>query len=138
MLNQFNENIEERKMMNSSNSILIIRPFNKNGMWVFNDERTGLVEEPFVAGADLFIEFLLQKRQFPESAKSGFNAVFSAIPFPEHDAQLSFIEFRDMGSVYSTNQVEFSNRSKKNEIWLCPALNLYFKDSPQYLYLQFR
>ena len=72
LLNQFNENIRGRKMLNSSNSILLINPFNKNGMWVFNDNRTGLIEEPFIAGTELFIEFLLQKLGFLESAKTGF------------------------------------------------------------------
>ena len=70
LLNQFNENIRGRKMLNSSNSILLINPFNKNGMWVFNDNRTGLIEEPFIAGTELFIEFLLQKLGFLESAKT--------------------------------------------------------------------
>lgn len=138
LLNQFNENIPGRKMMNSANSILLINPFNKHGMWVFNDNRTGLIEEPFIAGAELFIEFLLQKLGFLESAKTGFNALFATLPFPEHDARIDFIEFKDMGSVYTTNLQGFKNRAGENKLWLCPALNLYFKNSPQNLFVKFK
>lgn len=34
------------------NSILVMSPYKHQGMWVFDDGRVGLVQEPFVAGAD--------------------------------------------------------------------------------------
>src|SRR5271157_2647157 len=32
------------------NSIMVVKPYKWEGMWVFDDEKTGLVREPFVAG----------------------------------------------------------------------------------------
>jgi hypothetical protein len=38
------------------NAINVIAPYKHHGMWVFNDSRVGLVQEPFVAGADTVID----------------------------------------------------------------------------------
>jgi hypothetical protein len=37
------------------NAINIIAPYKYLGMWVFDDPRVGLVQEPFVSGADTMI-----------------------------------------------------------------------------------
>ena len=34
------------------NAINVIAPYKLHGVWVFDDPRVGLVQEPFVAGAD--------------------------------------------------------------------------------------
>lgn len=34
-----------------NNAIKVISPYKYNEMWVFDDETTGLVREPFVSGA---------------------------------------------------------------------------------------
>jgi hypothetical protein len=38
------------------NVINVIAPYKHQGMWVFDDPRVGLVQEPFVAGADTIID----------------------------------------------------------------------------------
>ncbi len=38
------------------NSINVIAPYKHLGMWIFDDERVGLVKEPFVAGADAMMD----------------------------------------------------------------------------------
>ena len=38
------------------NSILAIHPYKTEGVWVFDDPKVGLVQEPFVSGADDIIE----------------------------------------------------------------------------------
>ena len=38
------------------NSIFVIKPYKWEGLWVFDDDRVGLVREPFVAGADRMID----------------------------------------------------------------------------------
>ena len=38
------------------NQINIIAPYKYMGLWVFDDPRVGLVQEPFVAGADGMID----------------------------------------------------------------------------------
>ena len=34
----------------NQNSIMVVKPYKWEGMWVFDDDKTGLVREPFVAG----------------------------------------------------------------------------------------
>ncbi len=38
------------------NAISVISPYKRHGQWVFDDPRVGLVQEPFVAGADTWID----------------------------------------------------------------------------------
>lgn len=76
------------------NSIMVIAPYRHLGMWVFDDERVGLVQEPFVGGADTLIDLAVQ--HIP-NAQKGFRLVFSANPFPGHNLKLSWVEGRDVG-----------------------------------------
>ncbi|MBD2197688.1 MULTISPECIES: hypothetical protein [Calothrix] len=41
------------------NSIMVIRPYKYDDIWVFDDDKVGLVREPFVAGADKIIDRLV-------------------------------------------------------------------------------
>ena len=67
------------------NALRVINPYNHLGMWVFDDESTGLVREPFVAGADLIIERVVTGNGPIEAipdAEEGFRLVFGDEPFP--------------------------------------------------------
>jgi hypothetical protein len=44
------------------NAINVITPYKHHGMWVFDDPRVGLVQEPFVAGADTMIDRVARQR----------------------------------------------------------------------------
>ena len=63
--------------MPSNNSIQMIHPYSHEGMWVFDDAAVGLVQEPFVSGADLIIDRLAE--QVPD-ARNGFILIFSELP----------------------------------------------------------
>jgi hypothetical protein len=65
------------------NSIVAIHPYKFEGLWVFDDRSVGLVQEPFVTGADDIIEEL--SAAIPNAA-SGFTLLFSATPFPGSNA----------------------------------------------------
>ena len=67
------------------NAITAIHPFKDEGLWVFDDANVGLVREPFVSGADEIIERMVQ--DIPD-AGTGFTLLFSAGPFPGHQATL--------------------------------------------------
>ena len=43
-----------------NNSIQVISPYWYNGFWVFDDERRGLVQEPFVSGVPDMIDYLVK------------------------------------------------------------------------------
>src|SRR6516165_12624367 len=61
------------------NAINVISPYKHHGMWVFDDARVGLVQEPFVSGADTWIDRVVA--DIP-NAENGFTLIFSKTPFP--------------------------------------------------------
>ena len=135
-LNAYNHSISGRRSYGRSNSILVINPYYHAGSWVFDDERVGLTKEPFVAGADLFIEYVLSKKGKLEEGKNGFSLVFSLIPFLGFEYELNFVGHESMGSLYTVNNnQDFKGVQGHNLLWLCPALNLYFSNSPQKIYV---
>jgi len=60
------------------NAINVIAPYRYLGMWVFDDASVGLVQEPFVSGADAIIDRAVA--DIPD-AQSGFLMLFSSSPF---------------------------------------------------------
>jgi hypothetical protein len=126
------------------NSLITVSPYYYNGMWVFDDSRVGLVKEPFVAGADDLIDYALDKIGIlDEAKKNGFNLIVSENRFPgDNVVPLYFTKFGYSGTFYEVDEKsiysEFKNKEGLNEIWLCPALNLYYEKSPNSLFFDFK
>ena len=110
------------------NSIRVIHPYKYEGVWVFDDERVGLIQEPFVAGADDIIEMLVEK--IP-NAENGFSLIFSDAPFPGHQVEFEWTREESGGNWYFIKELNM-------EGWLCPALFKYFGSAPQNIYAQFK
>jgi hypothetical protein len=110
------------------NEINVIRPYKHYDMWVFDDPRVGLVQEPFVAGADTMIDRAVA--DIPDAAQ-GFTLIFSAGPFPGHQYRLDRSRSDGGGTWYRS--AEFTL-----EGWLCPALLRYFSQPPDQLYVQIK
>jgi hypothetical protein len=108
------------------NAINVIAPYKHHGMWVFDDERTGLWREPFVSGIDTMIDRVVAG--IP-NAENGFVMVFSAAPFPGHNVTLKWRRAESGGNWYYSPELQM-------EGWLCPALFKYFTEAPQALYVQ--
>jgi hypothetical protein len=108
------------------NSILVIHPYKYSGVWVFDDPAVGLVKEPFVSGADLMIDRMVEG--IPD-AEQGVTILFSAGPFPGF--QHEFVRRREEfgGNWYASEEYNM-------EGWLCPALFKYFDTAPERLYVQ--
>ncbi len=108
------------------NKLHVIAPYKHKGVWVFDDSRAGLAQEPFVNGADPMIDAMT--RSIPDAAR-GFTMVFSASTFPGY--QYKFLRRRTEGTetiYYSPNfDVEGS---------LSPAVLRYFDAPPQELFVQ--
>jgi len=107
------------------NTINVIAPYKRHGMWVFDDPRVGLVEEPFVAGADTMIDRVVADIH---EAAGGFVLIFSSTPFPGHQHRLDWRGLEGGGNWYHSDQL-------KMEGWLCPALLRYFSEAPKQLYV---
>jgi hypothetical protein len=91
------------------NALRVIHPYRYEGMWVFDDARVELVQEPFVSGADTVIDRMVVA--IPGAAY-GFTLIFSDKPFPGHQIAL--------------------------DGWLCPALFKYFDSAPARIFAQFK
>jgi hypothetical protein len=108
------------------NSLFAIAPYQFEGMWVFDDPNVGLVQEPFVSGADTIIDILTEN--ILDAAK-GFKLVFSPEPFPGYSAR--FVWSRPE---YGGNWYSWPDRGIEG--WLCPALFKYFEAAPQELFVK--
>lgn len=107
-----------------SNSLFVIAPYKALGMWVFDDERVGLVQEPFVAGADTIIDEWT--KDLP-NAEKGFRLIFSPGPFPGYTLHMEWRREEMSGNTYFCESLNM-------EGWLCPALFKYFEEAPKNLY----
>ena len=110
------------------NALRVIHPYRCEGMWVFDDEKAGLVQEPFVSGADTVIDRMVEA--IPDAA-DGFTLIFSDKPFPGHQLVLEWRREEHEGNWYYAADLDM-------EGWLCPALFKYFDDAPARIYAQFK
>lgn len=106
------------------NSLFAIAPYKFQDMWVFDDPKVGLVQEPFVSGADTIIDVLTE--DLPNAA-DGFKLIFSPEPFPGYSAHFVWSRPEHNGNWYSWP-------ARNTEGWLCPALLKYFQTAPKDLY----
>jgi len=111
----------------TQNAMLIIHPHKTHGTWCFDDERHGLIEEPFVLGASEMIDAVVARAGLT-NADRGFRLIFSASPFPGYHAEIHRLNEESGGYWY-----QFPDGSMKG--WLCPATLHYFPDQhPQRIY----
>jgi hypothetical protein len=68
------------------NAVSVIFPYRLEGVWVFDDAATGLVQELFISGADNILDVLTE--HIPEAA-NGFKIIFSARPFPGYTTRFA-------------------------------------------------
>jgi hypothetical protein len=108
------------------NTINIISPYRYNGTWVFDDAQHDLVREPFISGADILIDRAVT--DIPNAAE-GFNLIFSAGPFPDHQYRLERSREEFDGNWYYLEEFDA-------EGWLCPALLHYFEDAPDEIFVK--
>ncbi len=111
-----------------ANQIMVIKPYRWEGMWVFDDERVGLLREPFVGGADTIIDLAIAAAAIADPA-NGFVLIFSANPFPGAHMELDWVRDEMGGNVY---------RWEGQEGWLCPALLKYFDEPPLKIFAQLK
>lgn len=129
---------------------MILYPYLKGQVWVFDDEKQNLKEEAFVQGMSEIIDATLAKKGKIRKAKKGFKLTFSDKPFVGHDVKLTWFKPGNLEGKYTLEidgkmqTFEFcikgdwyhTGRSfkKRMEGWLCPALLKYFDTPPKHLY----
>jgi Family of unknown function (DUF6717) len=111
---------------------LVIHPYKQHGVWMFDDPRAGLIEEPFIAGADVILDRMTEK--IPD-AESGVTVFFSASPFPGSQHEFHWRREGAPPEGWSGGNWYYSPEYDL-EGWLCPALLQYFEKAPERLYVQ--
>ena len=112
----------------SENYINVIFPYRYAGLWVFDDEGVGLLQEPFVGGADTMIDLITA--DIPNAAE-GFGLIFSDDEFPGADICLEWRRTDGSGNWYYSSLLD-------REGWLCPALLKYFTDAPKNIFVKIK
>lgn len=108
------------------NSLFVIKPYKYLGLWVFDDEKCGLIQEPFVGGADTLIDQVTKDFADPEN---GFAMIFSDQEFPGSQIELTWLQPELSGNTYRCDALD-------HEAWLCPALLKYFDEPPRKLFVK--
>jgi len=112
------------------NSIFVIKPYKWENIWVFDDDRAGLVREPFVAGTDDMLDAVIRREEIP-NPDAGVLLYFSSQPFPGAHLELDWLRQEFGGNLYAWRAMEM-------EGWLCPSLSCYFQEPPEKLYVQIK
>jgi hypothetical protein len=110
----------------SQNAILVIQPYKYAGTWVFDDSRTGLFREPFVAGIPEMMDTLTRGI---DDVENGFRLTFSANPFPGFDTKLVWKRADGSGNWYFCELTQ-------TEGWLCPGLLRYYSRPPAEIFVK--
>ena len=108
------------------NAVFSIRPYRWQNMWVFDDERVGLVKEPFVMGIPEIINKAVA--HLPD-AETGFTVLFNNTGLPAADVVLEKLETDSGGTWYQQEGTDLKG-------WLCPALFKYYPVAPEKLYIK--
>lgn len=106
------------------NAIQVIFPYQRDGVWMFDDDSTGLSREPFVAGMPEIMDRVVAG---VNDARNGFMLYFSEHAFPGHELQLELVAPEAGGNWYRLTGTEMKG-------WLCPALFRYFSTAPSMIY----
>ena len=108
------------------NSIFRILVRLVDGLWVFDDLKFGVKEQPFVFGSDLILDKMVTG---VNGVGDRANVLFSAIPFPGSEYCMEFVREETEGFVY--RWVDHNLQG-----WMSPSLRNYFPDPPPKIYLQ--
>ena len=124
------------------NQINVIAPYRHLGGWAFDDDATGLLREPFVAGADIAIDKIVNQLEIKGDK---IKMTFSASEFPGYDIKLEYLvwDWLGDGDFYCIVD-QFDKKDGEIQhwegdmfiLWLCPALLKYFDDAPKESYVK--
>lgn len=107
------------------NSLFVIHPYKQGTLWMFDDERRGIVEEPFVGEINGMIDRMLSRQDMEPDEP--FTAVISAAPFPNYTMHLTYVGEENGGHWYECDG---------KQGWLCPVLTKFFPVAPKDIYVK--
>ena len=117
----------QREISVSNNALVVLNPYWFGNTWVFDDPRTNLVREPFVAGIPEMISRMVVDSGLDLSeAHKGISLMFAATPYPGYQTKATKVREEFGGNWYVDDTGQ--------EGWLCPALFCYYDEAPDELY----
>jgi len=111
------------------NAIRVIHPYKDHGIWVFDDDRVGLIKEPFVAGADIMLDIVTGNAD-------KCSLMFSPNEFPDAEHKVKIIGPGVGGGTDYMFEGKIDGATIKHKLWLCPALFKYFEEAPETIYFK--
>jgi|TARA_B100000959_G_C14794563_1_gene547033 hypothetical protein len=111
--------------MSAGNSIFRVLARLVDGIWVFDDSKFEVKEQPFVFGSDLILEKMVAE---VGEEIDRMNILFSGIPFPGSEHCLEFVREETKGFVYRWQDHNLQG-------WLSPSLRNYFSEPAPAIYL---
>lgn len=136
---------EEQKSDFDKIGVHTIRPFKKDGRWVFRKDGrvwdmapaqlTDVALSPVVIGADRMILAGCGLKNIP-NPENGFLVLFSEQWFPGCDVKLTFKENKYDGWLYDVTSENLQGLMPGQGAWLCPYMTMYYKEPPQTIFLK--
>ena len=115
------------------NELKTIYPYKHEKRWVFDDKHLDLKAEPFVRGASVLIDKMLESRTIQHTEK-GIEIIASDKEIPGHHFLCTKVKDgtgEDKGWTFYTCTIKDNSYGA----WLCPAFYRFFKKPPDHLYL---
>jgi hypothetical protein len=110
------------------NTLYQIAPYKHDGMWVFDDDRFGLVREALVEGIPEIIEKACYEQNIPDPS-GNVVVTFASVEFPNWTIKMDLL-----GEAYGGHEYIVEDWGMKG--WLCPALLHYFSEAPETIYVR--
>lgn len=109
--------------MTNNNSIFVIFPYKLQEQWLFDDQSVGLYHEPFISGADIFLDRI-------SKGKTEITTVFSSTYFPTARWVIEKINKEcESGAWYYSKDFDM-------QLWLCDACLLYISPHPDKIFIE--
>jgi len=106
-----------------NNSIYVIHPYIKDGIWMYDDDKMDIKEEPFVLGADDFLTLIAE-------GKDKVSLMFSKKEMPFEDV-ITLKRLAGYGDGYY-----YKSSLNSPILWLCGVTKLYFGGKhPEIIYV---
>ena len=111
--------------MNSIHTTVCDRHY---GEWVFDDEKRGLINEPFVLGTSEAIDYVV-------GPAKKIKITHSANQFPHASHYLERLEPEDGGYWYQLVNAGTNEPEEIDENWLCPATKAFYDEHPRFIWI---
>lgn len=124
--------------------VLVIRPFQKNGRWLFVKDNKeydmapaeimNVILSPVIVGVDRLINAGCALKGI-SNPQNGFLLLVSTEYFPGCDVKLTYKETKFDGWIYDISSENLDIPIGQSS-WICPYMTIYYSKPPKILYIK--